>query len=92
MTPQGVGQWDVAVVGEKIVSVGLPDARAEAGRIVDAKGKIVVPGGVDVEEQLPRGHRAGRQEDHRATGPPLGVGPVADPDTGYISDHALWPV
>ena len=25
VTPQGVGQWDVAVVGEKIVSVGLPD-------------------------------------------------------------------
>jgi dihydropyrimidinase len=52
VTPQGVGQWDVAVVGEKIVSVGLTDARAEAGRVIDAKGKIVVPGGIEPHAHL----------------------------------------
>ena len=52
VTPQGVGQWDVAIQGEKIVSVGLPDARAEAGRIIDAGGKIVVPGGIEPHAHL----------------------------------------
>jgi dihydropyrimidinase len=52
VTPQGVGRWDVGVQGEKIVSVGLPDPRAAAGRIIDAKGKIVVPGGIEPHAHL----------------------------------------
>src|SRR5271166_3673799 len=52
VTPQGVGRWDVAVQGEKIVSVGLPDTRAEAVRIIDASGKIVVPGGIEPHAHL----------------------------------------
>jgi dihydropyrimidinase len=44
----GVGQWDVAVQGEKIVAVAAPGTLTdEVGRVVDATGKIVVPGGIE---------------------------------------------
>src|SRR5467141_3212053 len=52
VTPQGVGAWDVAVQGERIVAVGLPEERWEAGRVIDAAGKIVVPGGVEPHTHL----------------------------------------
>jgi len=49
VTPQGVGAFDVAIAGEKIVAVaakgGLPVA--EGTRLIDAGGKIVMPGGID---------------------------------------------
>ncbi len=48
VTPWGVGGWDVAVQGEKIVAVAeqgtLP---GDTGRVIDATGKIVVPGGIE---------------------------------------------
>ena len=48
VAPWGVGVWDVAVSGEKIVAVAecgtLPP---DAGRVIDATGKIVVPGGIE---------------------------------------------
>jgi dihydropyrimidinase len=48
VTPQGVGALDVGVQGEKIVALGWPGTlAADAGRIVDASGKIVVPGGIE---------------------------------------------
>ena len=52
VTPQGVGQWDVAVRGEKIVAVSVPDERAEAGRIIDATGKIVEIGRASCRERV----------------------------------------
>lgn len=49
VTPHGIGAWDVAIKGEKIVAVAAPDALRDAkvARIIDASDKIVVPGGVD---------------------------------------------
>src|SRR5438477_374875 len=52
VTPQGVGRWDVAVQGERIVAVGLPDPRVEAGRVLDATGNLVVPGGIEPHTHL----------------------------------------
>src|SRR2546430_13723947 len=52
VTPQGVGRWDVAVQGERIVAVGLPDPRVEAGRVIGATGKLVVPGGIEPHTHL----------------------------------------
>src|SRR2546425_3490671 len=52
VTPQGVGRWDVAVQGERIVAVGLHDPRTEAGRVIDVAGKIVVPGGIEPHTHL----------------------------------------
>ena len=49
VTPQGVGAYDVAIAGERIVamaaggSLPVPDG----ARLIDARGKIVMPGGID---------------------------------------------
>lgn len=49
VTPQGVGQYDVAISGETIAAVTAPGAipDASANRVIDASGKIVMPGGID---------------------------------------------
>lgn len=49
VTPSGVDSFDVAVAGERIAAVTAPGAipDSSARRIVDAAGKIVIPGGVD---------------------------------------------
>ena len=52
VTPQGVGTWDIGVRGEQIVAVALPGTLPAAGRTIDARGKIVVPGGVEPHTHL----------------------------------------
>ena len=48
VTPMGVGKWDIAIQGEKIVAVAAPGALPdEAGRVIDATDMVVVPGGIE---------------------------------------------
>ena len=49
VTPSGVGHLDVAIAGEKIVAVAAPNSLTipSGTRVVDAVGKIVIPGGID---------------------------------------------
>lgn len=49
VTPQGVGAYDILVAGEKIVALAAPGAFPvpEGARLIDATGKIVIPGGID---------------------------------------------
>jgi len=49
VTPHGVGAHDIAVQGEKIVAVAAADTfdAASARRLIDVRGKIVMPGGID---------------------------------------------
>ena len=48
VTPQAVGEMDVGIQGEKIVAVGWSGTLAEqAARVIDASGKIVIPGGIE---------------------------------------------
>lgn len=48
VTPQAVGEMDVGIQGEKIVAVGYPGTLATgAGREIDARGKLVIPGGIE---------------------------------------------
>jgi dihydropyrimidinase len=48
VTPAGAGDWDVGIEGEKIVAVAFPGLLpAEGTRVIDARGKIVVPGGIE---------------------------------------------
>src|SRR5262245_53944777 len=51
VTPQGVGPWDVAVQGERIVALAQPGA-LEAGRVVGGSGQVVGPGGVEPHTHL----------------------------------------
>jgi dihydropyrimidinase len=52
VTPQGVGRWTVGIHGEQIAYVGIDDPSIQAGRTIDAKGKIVVPGGIEPHAHL----------------------------------------
>jgi dihydropyrimidinase len=61
VTPQGAGAWDVAVQGERIAAVVLPGTLTEAARVIDAAGKVVVPGGVEPHTHL--AHRIMMQPD-----------------------------
>ena len=49
VTPQGVAKCDLAIKGETIAAVAAPATLAEgdAARVIDAAGKIVMPGGID---------------------------------------------
>ena len=47
VTPGGIGRFAVAIAGEQIVAVAGPGVVREAERVIDASGKIVIPGGVD---------------------------------------------
>src|ERR1700737_1360040 len=52
VTPQGVGRWTVGIKGEQIAYVGIDDPALQAGRTIDAAGKIVVPGGIEPDAHL----------------------------------------
>ena len=49
VTPQGAGAYDVAIAGERIVAVTAPGAFpvGDGTRLIDATGRIVMPGGID---------------------------------------------
>jgi len=48
VTPHAVGPMDIGVHGEEIVAIGRPGTLATDGaRIIDATGKIVIPGGIE---------------------------------------------
>ncbi len=49
VTPQGVGAYDIAIAGEKIVGVAASGSFPVPpnARVIDATGKIVMPGGID---------------------------------------------
>jgi dihydropyrimidinase len=49
VTPLGVGAHDLLIAGEKIVAVTAKGALPvpEGARLIDASGKIVIPGGID---------------------------------------------
>jgi dihydropyrimidinase len=51
VTPEGAARGDVLVVGEHIARVADP-IDTEADRTVDATGKFVIPGGIDVHTHL----------------------------------------
>src|SRR3989442_14325767 len=89
VTPSGVGLWDVGVQGERIAALGAPGT-LEAGRVVDASGKVVVPGGIDPHTHLAHaimshpdepGMTLGPEEDTR--GRPFG-GPTTHIDFAFV--------
>jgi dihydropyrimidinase len=48
VTPWGVGSYDIGIQGEKIVAVQSPNTlTGDVQRVIDATGKIVIPGGIE---------------------------------------------
>ena len=67
VTPSGVGEFDIIVEGETIVGVtqqGL--VSGDGARVIDASGKIVVPGGIE-----PHAHIGGPQQPERMPAEPV---------------------
>jgi dihydropyrimidinase len=58
-------ELDVGIAGETIAFVGEADGSIEAGRVIDATGKIVMPGGVEahahIYEPMHRGWTGGEE-------------------------------
>ncbi len=52
VTPQGVGPWTIGVSGEKIALIGVDDPNFKATRVIDATGKIALPGGIEPHAHL----------------------------------------
>jgi dihydropyrimidinase len=78
--PEGVGAWDLGIRGETIAAIAPPGGLTEdVARVVDATGKIVVPGGIDP-------HIHARWAIPDATGRPHAYS--ADPD--HVSKVALF--
>src|SRR3990170_3996809 len=70
VTPRGVGEWDVGVVGERIAAVALPGTLpAEGARVIDATGLIVVPGGIEPHTHLAHAIRTVPDEPGLTLGP-----------------------
>jgi dihydropyrimidinase len=93
VTPRGVGRWDVAVQGEKIVALAAPGTLKgiDIGRVIDATGKIIMPGGIDphIHSKWPIPNPKG--------GPPGFSGPPPQSSraalfggTTTIIDFAVW--
>src|SRR5579884_856109 len=46
--PSGAEQADLGIQGERIAALGAPGSLTQgAGRVVDATGQVVIPGGID---------------------------------------------
>ena len=72
VTPSGVGKRDVAVRGESIVAVAGADVlTAEAAKVIDAYGKIVIPGGIE-----PHAHIGDRVQPERSGAEPASLAAV----------------
>jgi dihydropyrimidinase len=52
VTPQGAGSWTIGIQGEHIARIAADDPSEKAGRIIDARGMIVVPGGIEPHAHL----------------------------------------
>jgi len=54
VTPEGVAQCDIGIAGERIAAIAAPGALSaqSAERVIDATGRIVMPGGIDPHVHL----------------------------------------
>jgi dihydropyrimidinase len=69
VTPQGAGAWEIAVQDGKIAAVAAPGTFREATRVIDAAGKVVVPGGVEPHTHLAHRIQMHPNDDLHTLGP-----------------------
>ncbi|MQF69351.1 amidohydrolase family protein [SAR202 cluster bacterium AD-804-J14_MRT_500m] len=82
VTPAGAGEWDIGIAGEKIAAVTLRGILSTQGsKVIDATGKIVVPGGVEAHAHAAANVQPGAPE--QVTGTP-NAGPAVH------SIGAIW--
>ena len=72
VAPWGVGEWDVAIEGEKIAAVAEPGTLSTEGvRVIDAADRIVVPGGIE-----PHAHIGDKMQPERSGARPVSLAAV----------------
>ena len=76
---------DVAVSGGKIVAIGQDLPRQNAGRLLDASGKYVFPGGIDVHTHLDMPFGGTTSADDFETGTRAGA--LGGPPTRVVLAH-----
>ncbi len=88
VTANGVGAWDVAITGEKIAALAAPGTLkdSDAERVVDARGKIVIPGGIDPHIHCKFGQPGG----HVSALPDVVSRAALFGGTTTMLDFALW--
>lgn len=93
VAPWGVGRWDVAIQGETIVAVAAPGTfTSDVGRIVDATGKIVIPGGIEphAHASMPLPYPNAREKGTRAAPPDVISKACVFGGTTTVVDFANW--
>src|SRR4051794_40416054 len=77
--PASTEAADIGVAGGKIVAIGAPGSLAAigAGRVVDATGQIVIPGGIDPHIHCSMPMQMPNQPEPTVTGPPEQVAKAA---------------
>ena len=93
VSPWGVGAWDVAVQGDQIVAIAEPGTLTrDVGRIIDAVGKIVVPGGIEphAHASLPLPYPGVRDQGLRAAPPEVISKACVFGGTTTVVDFANW--
>jgi dihydropyrimidinase len=77
--PGGPDSVDLGVTGGRIVAIGAPGSLAAigAGRVVDASGQIVIPGGVDPHIHCSMAMQMPNQPMPTISGPPEQVSRAA---------------
>jgi dihydropyrimidinase len=91
VTPHGVGAWDVGVEGERIAAIAAAGSLpADTARVIDATGKLVIPGGID-----PHVHTAwpipALEGGHLLSAGPAQISRAAvHGGTTTIGDFAVW--
>jgi dihydropyrimidinase len=93
VAPWGVGNWDVAVQGETIVAVAEPgQLTRDVGRVIDATGKIVIPGGIEphAHAAMPLPYPNAREKGTRASPPDVISKACVFGGTTTVVDFANW--
>jgi dihydropyrimidinase len=93
VAPWGVGHWDVAVQGERIVAVAEPGMLTrDVGRVIDATGKLVVPGGIEphAHASLPLPYPGVRDQGLHAAPPEVISKACVFGGTTTVVDFANW--
>ena len=91
VTPHGVTEADLGIRGGRIAAVAELGSLAGAGRTIDARGRIVMPGGIDPHVHCAWHIPAIEGGEARVTGPPATVSRAAlFGGTTTMIDFAAW--
>ena len=93
VTPHGVGNWDIGISRGKIVMLAQPGSvEVQASQMLDATGRLVVPGGIEPHAHLAQFINARTESEMYTLGPEEGtVGMAFGGVTTHIDFAYVYP-